>query len=77
MHFLTTLLEKTVIEWNIPNMTCGHCVGVVTETVRAADPNAEVQIDLASKTVRVQTGQDPASIAKALAAEGYTPQVRP
>ena len=66
-----------MIEWNIPTMTCGHCVGVVTKTVRAADPNAEVQIDLASRTVRVQTSQDPAPIAKALAAEGYAPQARP
>ncbi|MBL8343862.1 MAG: heavy-metal-associated domain-containing protein [Rubrivivax sp.] len=66
-----------MIEWTIPTMTCGHCVGVVTRTVRAADPNAEVQIDLASHTVRVDTGEDPALIAKALAAAGYTPQARP
>jgi copper chaperone len=66
-----------VIEWNIPTMTCGHCVGSVTKTVKAADPGAEVQIDLESKTVRVRTDVDPALIAQALAEQGYEPHARP
>ena len=67
-------MENVMIEWKIPTMTCGHCVGVVTKTVRTEDPDAQVQIDLPSQTVRVQTDTDPARIAKALAEEGYAPQ---
>lgn len=76
MKVPTHLLENQVIEWSIPTMTCGHCVGVVTKTVRAADPDAEVQVDLQSQTVRVQTELDAALIANALADEGYAPLAR-
>ena len=31
----------------ITGMTCGHCVATVTRAVRAADPAADVKVDLA------------------------------
>jgi copper chaperone CopZ len=37
------------MEFNIPAMSCGHCVGVITQTVKALDPAAQVNVDLASK----------------------------
>lgn len=65
-----------MIDWTIPTMTCGHCSGVVTKTVQAADPRARLEIDLASRRVRIQTEADPAALAAALAAEGYRPADR-
>ncbi len=62
-----------MIELNIPDMTCGHCVGVVTKTIQASDPAAVVDIDLATKRVRVQTTLDRAALAAALSEEGYAP----
>ena len=62
-----------MIELKIPDMTCGHCVGVVTKTIRLADPAAVVDIDLPSHQVRVQTTLDRAALAAALAEEGYAP----
>ena len=62
-----------MIELNIPDMTCGHCVGVVTKTIKASDPAAVVDIDLATKRVRVQSQLDRATLAAALSEEGYAP----
>jgi copper chaperone len=54
-----------MIELKIPDMSCGHCVGVV--------PKAVVEVDLASRSVRVTTVADRATLAAALAEEGYAP----
>ena len=46
---------------------------MVTKTIRLADPAAQVDIDLPSHHVRVQTTLDRATLAAALAEEGYAP----
>ena len=62
-----------VLELTLPTMTCGHCVGVVTKAIKQADPQALVEIDLASHRVRVQTTEGRETIAAALAEAGYVP----
>lgn len=57
--------------FQVQGMTCGHCVGAVTNAVKSVDPRAEVKIDLATGKVEVQSQQDHASIAKAIEEEGY------
>lgn len=57
----------------IPSMSCGHCVKTVTQALRAIDAQASVDIDLASKTVKVETRVDPAIVSKALTEAGYAP----
>jgi copper chaperone len=57
--------------FQVQGMTCGHCVGAVTEAVKSVDPQAEVRIDLASGKVEVQSQQDHAAIARAIEEEGY------
>jgi copper chaperone len=52
-------------------MSCGHCVGAVTQAVKSVDPQAVVNVDLASGKVEVQSGQDHAAIARAIEEEGY------
>lgn len=44
-----------MMTFNVAGMTCGHCVKAVTEAVRTLDPAADVQVDLASGTVRVNS----------------------
>jgi copper chaperone len=63
-----------MIEWTIPTMTCGHCAGVVTRTVQGLDAQAQVQIDLPTHKVRVQTSSDRKLLEDALSKEGYAPQ---
>lgn len=62
-----------MIELKLPTMTCGHCVRTVTETVRAVDATAEVDIDLAAQRVRIQSRQPQEAFERALAEEGYAP----
>jgi copper chaperone len=57
--------------FQVQGMSCGHCVGAVTQAVKSVDPQAEVKVDLATGTVDVQSQQDRAAIAKAIEEEGY------
>ena len=62
-----------MIEFNLPAMSCGHCVSSVTEAVKQVDPAAKVDVDLASKRVKVETTQPREPIAEALTEAGYPP----
>ena len=59
-----------MIELTLNDMSCGHCSGVVTKTVKALDANATVQIDLASKKVKIDTRADAAAVITALTEAG-------
>ena len=58
-------------QFQVEGMSCGHCVGAVTNAVKTLDPKAEVKVDLASGKVEVQSEQDRAAIAAAIQEEGY------
>ena len=60
-----------MIELNLPTMTCGHCVKIVTATVRKLDAAARVQIDLPTHTVQIDSTRPVEVLKKALAEEGY------
>lgn len=57
--------------FQVQGMSCGHCAGAVKQAVKAIDPQAQVQVDLASGRVEVQSQQDAAAIARAIEDEGY------
>jgi copper chaperone len=57
--------------FQVQGMSCGHCVGAVTQAVKSVDPQAEVKIDLASGKVEVQSQGDAQAIARAIEEEGY------
>lgn len=63
-----------MLDFKIPNMTCGHCARAVTEAVKAADPQAEVQIDLPDHRVQVQTHAERQAVVARLVEAGYEPQ---
>lgn len=60
-----------MIELNIPDMTCGHCVATVTKTVQAIDDKAVIKADLASHSVSIETRADARTIGVALEEAGY------
>jgi copper chaperone len=62
-----------MLNFLIPNMTCGHCVRAVTQAVRLADPAATVQADLATHQVQVDTMASRETVATQLAQAGYEP----
>ncbi len=57
--------------FDVEGMSCNHCAKAVTQAVKQLDPQAQVQVDLASKKVEVESAQPREAIAKAIADEGY------
>jgi copper chaperone len=62
-----------MLEFNLPDMTCGHCASTVTQICRLIDPAAKVDVDLSSKKVKVVTSEDRHDFAEALAEAGFPP----
>ncbi|HWW73525.1 MAG TPA: cation transporter [Duganella sp.] len=55
----------------VENMSCGHCVGAVTKAVQAIDAAAKVDVDLATKTVKIDSATPLAQLKSAIADAGY------
>ncbi|MCC6070835.1 heavy-metal-associated domain-containing protein [Massilia sp. GCM10020059] len=60
-----------MIKLSIPDMSCGHCTGVINKTVKELDAGAAVEFDLTSRTATINTSADPAEVCDALEAAGY------
>ncbi|MFN3415908.1 MAG: heavy-metal-associated domain-containing protein [Caldimonas sp.] len=60
-----------MIELTLKDMTCGHCVRTVTQTVQKLDPQARIEIDLPAQRVKIDTTQPPEAVRQALAEQGY------
>lgn len=59
------------MRFTVDGMTCGHCVRAITRAVQALDPAAQVAVDLAARSVDVQTGLPAEQVAAAIVAAGY------
>jgi len=55
----------------VENMSCGHCVGAVTKAVQAVDAAAKVEIDLATKSVKIDSASPLPTLKSAIADAGY------
>jgi copper chaperone len=63
-----------MITFEVNDMTCGHCVSTLTKALKAADPQAQVRIDLATHRVQIEPGDaDAAELADTIQEAGYTP----
>lgn len=60
-------------EFQIPNMSCGHCVRTITEAVQALDPAAKVQTDVAKRQVLVDSSAQREALVQQLSNAGYAP----
>ena len=58
--------------FQVQGLSCQHCVRAVEAAVRALDPQARVQIDLARGRVEIESTQPHEALAQAIEAEGYT-----
>lgn len=59
------------MEFQIDNMTCGGCAASVTKAIRSVDPDAKVDVDLATKKVRIGSQHEKAAFAAVLSEVGY------
>lgn len=60
-----------MLKLNVPDMTCGHCAGMVTKAVKSVDTEASVEVDLPSQTVTIETAANVDKFRQALEAAGY------
>lgn len=64
-----------MLTFDVQDMSCGHCVASITKAVQAADPQARVEVDLATKRVRIAPDRgDAAALQQAIAQAGFTPR---
>ena len=59
--------------FNLPDMTCGHCAATVTKTLLALDSEAHVNIDRPARQVQVSTSANREALVAALSEEGFPP----
>jgi copper chaperone len=67
----TLFKEYAMYQLQVENMSCGHCVGAVTKAVHAIDAGAKVEIDLATKSVKIDSATPLAPLKSAIADAGY------
>ena len=60
--------------FHIPGMSCGGCLRAVTRSIMALDPQAQVEADLDTRTIRVVSTESGASLLNALNDGGYPAQ---
>lgn len=55
----------------VSGMTCGGCINAVTRAVQAHDPQAQVQADLATQIVTLETTLTPGLAAELITDAGF------
>ncbi len=58
-------------ELKVEGMTCGGCAASVKRALQALDANADVNVDLAAKTVKVATAAQLDAVKAAVEDAGY------
>ena len=58
-------------EFHVPEMSCGHCKAAIENAVASVDPNAEVEVDLDTRRVRVTTASATGALLDAMKTAGY------
>ncbi len=60
-----------MVTYEVPDMSCRHCVATITEAVREVDPAAEVDADLDAGRVTVRSTAATPAIEAAMRDAGY------
>jgi copper chaperone len=55
----------------VPKMSCGGCAATVEKAVKGVDAAAAVTIDLAKRTVSVETSAPAGAVSAAIKSAGY------
>jgi copper chaperone len=63
--------EISMIEMNVPDMTCNHCVSTITHAVKGVDGGARCEVDLGAKRVFIDSALPPSDFVEALEQAGY------
>lgn len=55
----------------VSGMTCGGCINAVTRAVQAQDPQAQIQVDLATQLVTLETNLSPELASELITDAGF------
>ena len=62
-----------MLDLSLPGMTCQGCVRGVNASIKALDPEAQVEADLTTHTARIRTTAPESAIREAMVDGGYMP----
>lgn len=62
-----------MLEFTVPNMSCGHCASTITQAIRALDADARVTIAMPEKRVVVESDLGAEALRACLTQAGYVP----
>ena len=62
--------------FQVNDMTCGHCVSTVEKAVKGVDAAAAVKIDLPARKVDISSQKPAEAFAEAITEAGYTGQLQ-
>ncbi|NOT15554.1 MAG: heavy-metal-associated domain-containing protein [Methylotenera sp.] len=64
-----------MLTFHIPKMSCGGCVNSIKNAIKKVDDEANVEADLTTRTVKIETAISEVEIVKALTDAGYQPML--
>ncbi len=56
---------------HVPGMSCGGCLRTVTRALQTLDPQARIESDLKTRTIKVASHKEEASLLAAVSNAGY------
>jgi len=62
-----------MLEFEVKDMTCGHCASTITRAVKDAAPAAALDINLETHRVRITGTADEGVVESAIREAGYSP----
>ncbi|CAM5566163.1 heavy-metal-associated domain-containing protein [Eoetvoesiella caeni] len=65
-----------MIEFEVKDMTCGHCVDTITRVIKETAPTASVRVDLPQHLVHIEGVASSDEIERAIREVGYTPMLK-
>jgi copper chaperone len=61
------------MKFEVKDMSCGGCANAITRAVTAVDPQATVEINVATKVVQIESLTEPGTLVGAIEAAGFHP----
>lgn len=72
---MTSIDKGPVWVFEVPDMSCGHCVGSIQNALTALDAQATVRVDLSAHRVEVEGSVlAPSALEAGIRNAGYTPR---
>ena len=66
-----------MVNFEVNDMTCGHCAGTIRAAITAAAPQANIEVDVSARRVAVEGVTDVGAVERAIREAGYTPEHQP